>query len=70
MVTIVADSGKRSPKPCYCLSDRLHYKESYTPNERSIVNLANLSSVSDLNIISKVIDLITKLLTLVEKFNK
>ncbi|CAB0519503.1 hypothetical protein FRC0036_01928 [Corynebacterium diphtheriae] len=34
------------------------------------MNLANLSSVSDLNIISKVIDLITKLLTLVEKFNK
>ncbi|APM36024.1 hypothetical protein AY547_04995 [Corynebacterium diphtheriae bv. gravis] len=70
MATIVADSEKRSPKPCYYLRDRLHYKESYTPNERSIVNLANLSSVSDLNIISKVIDLITKLLTLVEKFKK
>ncbi|CAB0618205.1 hypothetical protein CIP107557_02001 [Corynebacterium diphtheriae] len=34
------------------------------------MNLANLSSVSDLNIISKVIDLITKLLTLVEKLKK
>ncbi|CAB0518557.1 hypothetical protein CIP107539_02109 [Corynebacterium diphtheriae] len=34
------------------------------------MHLDNLSSVSDLNIISKVIDLITKLLTLVEKFNK
>ncbi|CAB0524169.1 hypothetical protein FRC0141_01930 [Corynebacterium diphtheriae] len=34
------------------------------------MHLDNLSSVSDLNIISKVIDLITKLLTLVEKFKK
>ncbi|SPJ41671.1 hypothetical protein CHUV2995_02500 [Corynebacterium diphtheriae subsp. lausannense] len=33
------------------------------------MKLADLSSVSDLNIISKVIDLISKLLTLVEKFN-
>ncbi|MBG9244553.1 hypothetical protein BUE64_13725 [Corynebacterium diphtheriae subsp. lausannense] len=57
------------PKPCYCLRVRLRYKGSCTPNERSIVKLADLSSVSDLNIISKVIDLISKLLTLVEKFN-
>lgn len=69
-MTIVADSEKCSPKPCYCLRDRLHYKGSYTSNERLIVHLDNLSSVSDLNIISKVIDLITKLLTLVEKFKK
>ncbi|CAB0661418.1 hypothetical protein CIP107575_01884 [Corynebacterium diphtheriae] len=34
------------------------------------MHLDNLSSVSDLNIISKVIDLITKLLTLVEKLKK